>query len=116
MTSKTNYVLKNFFHKYYSNNTVNIEIPKLIANREFGYVPFDGKMIRHLSLKSHEELIDFLIRESPLAVYMSNAYYNFATKPMMNKDWLACDLVFDTDADAIPTKCKKNQRKCKTYD
>ena len=26
MTSKTNYVLKNFFHKYYSNNTVNIEI------------------------------------------------------------------------------------------
>ena len=108
MNSKTNYVLRNIFHKYYSTNTVNIELPKLISNREFGYVPFDGKMVRHLSFKTHEELIDFLIQKSPLAVYMSNAYYNFPTKPMMNKDWLSCDLVFDIDADAIPTKCKKN--------
>ncbi|MCP8319469.1 MAG: hypothetical protein H3Z52_00795 [archaeon] len=68
---------------------------------------FDKVMTRHLSFQTEGELRVFLIKETPHSVYYSCAYYYEPTLAMDEKGWKGADLIFDIDADAIPTECKE---------
>jgi DNA primase small subunit len=64
-------------------------------------------MVRH---KSFEKIIDLrsaLSEIVPSDVYHSCAYYENPDFDMDKKGWLGADLVFDIDADHIPTSCNK---------
>lgn len=98
--------LRRVYREYYFNHRDIIEIPPKMASREFGYIPFGGGMIRHLSFKSAGELTAELVRQAPSSVYCSNAIYEHPTLQMDEKGWLGAELIFDIDADAIPTSCK----------
>ena len=84
-------------------------MPNSFENREFGALLFKEKtMVRHRSFKRSDELRDFLCELVPSDVYYSSAYYeNPASSQMGDKSWLGADLVFDIDADHIPTPCGK---------
>lgn len=107
MDDKTIEFLKQTFREFYYKNSGKISAPIRINEREFGYMTFDKVMIRHLSFQTEGELRVFLIKESPHSVYYSCAYYYEPTLSMDEKGWKGADLIFDIDADAIPTKCKE---------
>lgn len=106
MDEKTIAFLRRVYREYYFNHRDAIEIPTKIASREFGYIPFAGGMIRHLSFKNAGELAAELVRQAPSSVYCSNAVYEHPTLQMDEKGWLGAELIFDIDADAVPTRCK----------
>jgi DNA primase small subunit len=64
-------------------------------------------MVRHKSFASVDDLGSFLKENVPSDVYYSCAYYENPGLDMDKKGWLGADLVFDIDADHIPTRCKK---------
>jgi DNA primase small subunit len=81
----------------------------VFMNREFGVLLFKEKMmIRHKNFKHFDELKGFVCDLIPSDIYYSSAYY---ARPdadeMKEKGWLGADLVFDIDADHIPTPCEK---------
>lgn len=98
--------LRRIYREYYFNRRNVVEIPSKIASREFGYIPFGGGMIRHLSCKNAGELVAELVRQAPSSVYCSNAVYERPTLQMDEKGWMGAELIFDIDADSIPTPCK----------
>ena len=106
MDEKTALVLKKSFREYYFKNSEKVDIPDKIDEREFGYMPFGGSMIRHLTFKSPGEVIATLVREGPSAFFASTGYYKEPSMEMNKKGWTGADLVFDIDADQIPTSCK----------
>lgn len=106
MDEKTLGFLRRVYREHYFNHRNLVEIPQKIASREFGYIPFAGGMIRHLSFKNAGELMAELVRQAPSSVYCSNAIYEHPTLQMDEKGWLGAELIFDIDADAIPTPCK----------
>ena len=65
-------------------------------------------MVRHLSFKSSGEVIAEIVRQAPSSVYCSNARYSAPSLPMEEKEWKGAELIFDIDADDIPTNCKRN--------
>jgi len=76
--------------------------------REWGYIPWtEGPgetMVRHRSLLDMGELSDFLARERPKHVYFSAGRYESpAASTMADKDWRSSDLIFDLDADHLPS-------------
>jgi DNA primase small subunit len=76
--------------------------------REWGYVPWtEGPgetMVRHQSLLDMGNVEDFLERERPKHVYFSAGRYRDPGAGSMGaKDWLSSDLVFDLDADHLPS-------------
>jgi len=109
--SRESSFLKRTFASYYRRNAV--PSPRNISRREFGFILFDREgMIRHLSFKDESELNDFLRKNVPLHAYYSSAYYESPdAENMENKGWYAADLVFDIDADHIPTPCKEEHDK-----
>lgn len=107
MDDKTIAFLKQTFKEFYFKNSGKINAPIRMKEREFGYMSFDKIMIRHLSFQTEGELRVFLIKEAPHSVYYSCAYYYEPTLAMNEKGWKGADLIFDIDADAIPTKCKE---------
>ncbi|MFQ6065340.1 MAG: DNA primase small subunit domain-containing protein [Candidatus Bathyarchaeia archaeon] len=64
-------------------------------------------MLRHKAFRGEEDLRSFLRRVVPSDVYYSSAYYERPEREMEEKVWLGADLVFDIDADHIPTPCAK---------
>ncbi|HLN44161.1 MAG TPA: DNA primase small subunit domain-containing protein [Candidatus Sulfotelmatobacter sp.] len=64
-------------------------------------------MVRHKSVANLNGLKQFLSDLEPSDVYYSSAYYNNPEADMNKKGWLGADLVFDIDADHIPTDCDK---------
>lgn len=64
-------------------------------------------MVRHKSFANVDDLGSFLKGTVPSDVYYSCAYYENPELDMDKKGWLGADLVFDIDADHIPTQCKK---------
>lgn len=64
-------------------------------------------MLRHKGFKEAEVFQGFLKSLSPSDVYYSSAYYESPEEKMSSKGWLGADLVFDIDADHIPTPCDK---------
>ena len=64
-------------------------------------------MVRHNSFASPKALASFVKERIPSDVYHSCAYYENPAAEMEKKGWSGADLVFDIDADHIPTSCNK---------
>ena len=101
-----NFVQKMFSHYYLENYILNSSISE-IYRREFGFALFEGWMLRHKSFKNDDELKEFLQSTVPSDAYCSCAYYEEPEAEMDKKGWLGADLIFDIDADHIPTPCNK---------
>jgi DNA primase small subunit len=97
------------FLEYYKDAFQEDWAPISFENREFGALLFKEKMmVRHKSFKRSDELGEFLCKLIPSDVYYSSAYYEDpAASEMTEKRWLGADLIFDIDADHIPTSCGK---------
>ncbi len=108
MNQDTIRFLKATYKEYYFRNSDSIEFPTHIEEREFGYMPFGGSMVRHLSFRSSGEVIAEIVREAPSSMYCSNARYSSPCLPMEEKEWKGAELIFDIDATDIPTDCKKS--------
>ncbi len=99
-------VLKRYFKEYYFKNSNRINAPRRMESREFGYFPFNGAMIRHLSFSDIGAFRALLVREGPAGVYCSNSQYQDPTAEMQKKGWIKAELIFDIDADALKLPCK----------
>ena len=64
-------------------------------------------MVRHKSFVCPTGLLAYLRERIPSDVYHSCAYYENPEADMDKKGWSGADLVFDIDADHIPTSCGK---------
>ena len=120
MNEKTSAFLRMAYKQFYFEKGQSIvEFPREIASREFGYIPFGGGMVRHLSFRSEGEALAEIVKQSPSSVYCSNARYQLPTRPIEEKGWLGAELIFDIDATDIPTTCKRGHdvwycEKCST--
>lgn len=107
LRENTKKFVKSIFSKYYSSLAhIFIEEPSKIAGREFGFNLFDKGIVRHISFKSKDELLEYLKMNSPSDCYYSSAFYMKPTAPMDEKGWIGAELTFDIDADHISTDCK----------
>lgn len=96
------------FSEYYEKNSDSIQPPTSMEKREFGFLLLKERiMLRHKSFRTAEKLRDSLKRLVPSNVYYSSAYYERPEEKMEEKSWLGADLIFDIDADHIPTPCAK---------
>lgn len=95
------------FREHYTKNFSFTEDPSMIEKREFGFASFEGWMLRHKRFDNKNELISFLGDSVPRDAYFSCAYYESPEADMEKKGWLGADLIFDIDADHIPTSCDK---------
>lgn len=98
------------FEKYYKN--VKVQLPPRFTAREFGFMFFDKEYVsRHIKFSREVEVRNFLIKKVPSHAYYSTAYYKVPDANSMDeKLWLGADLVFDLDADHVPSA------KDKTYE
>jgi DNA primase small subunit len=64
-------------------------------------------MVRHRRFTEFKTFRSMLAETVPSDVYHSCAYYENPDFDMDKKGWLGADLVFDIDADHIPTTCNK---------
>ena len=108
MLEKDIQFLEGAFKKYYFDHFDLIHAPDRTSEREFGYQKFNSGMIRHISIKSNEELRLMLITNIPSDVYCSNAYYSFPNLPMAEKDWKEADLIYDVDVKDLNSACRKD--------
>lgn len=99
--------LQEAFREHYTKGFSFDESLSMIKEREFGFALFEGWMLRHKSFETENELISFLAGSVPRDVYFSCAYYEDPEAEMVKKGWSGADLVFDIDADHIPTSCDK---------
>lgn len=100
--------LEKKFREYYRQNSHRMQPPQKFEEREFGFAHFKDKiMVRHRHFNSISELRKFIEDTAPSDVYHSTAYYSNPEEEMERKGWLGADLVFDIDADHIPTPCKR---------
>ena len=96
------------FCEYYRDPSNVIPVPIFPEQREFGYLLFKERfMVRHKRFEDANTLRTVLNRTVPSDVYHSCAYYENPDFDMDKKGWLGSDLVFDIDADHIPTNCDK---------
>jgi DNA primase small subunit len=96
------------FADYYSRSSLNVPAPTLMSQREFGFLLLKERiMLRHKIFRDIKDLKRFLSEAVPSDVYHSCAYYENPSFDMDKKGWLGADLVFDIDADHIPTSCDK---------
>jgi len=85
-----------------------ITLPPAASEREWGYVPWtEGPgetMVRHRSLLDLGSIEGFIERERPKHVYFSAGRYDDpGASTMTGKGWRSSDLVFDLDADHLPS-------------
>jgi len=100
--------VKKVFCEYYNRDFSLSEAFPMIERREFGFLTFDGKtMLRHIRFQTRGTLESFLKKETYSDAFYSCAYYENPEVEMDKKGWLGADLVFDIDADHIPTPCSK---------
>lgn len=105
------------FSEYYCDPSTVLKPPSSIGQREFAFLLFRGKiMLRHQSFRTINELRIFINGNHPSDIYNSCAYYENPESEMDKKVWLGADLIFDIDADHIPTNCSKihDEWVCKT--
>jgi DNA primase small subunit len=95
------------FRNYYMRNYTPKSSIFKIEQREFGFIMFEGWMYRHKSFKQTDDLREFLQNSVPSDAYYSCVYYEFPEAEMDRKRWIGADLIFDIDADHIPTPCDK---------
>ncbi len=98
-------LVKQSFKEFYFKHADCLETPSRIGEREFGYMQFNGGMIRHLSFKDKGEMHAHLLKHIPSDVYCSCAYYVNPTAPMQEKILRGADFIFDIDADDLALTC-----------
>ena len=98
--------LKSLVQKYYRENTV---VPAYdVSKREFGYGTFKKIDARHASFETHHELNAFLRNQSPLFISASVSEFSSpGMQPIQNKGLVGSDLIYEFDADDVPTSCKQ---------
>jgi DNA primase small subunit len=107
MEASREYVFQKFT-EYYQDPQTTIPSPPNPEQREFGYLMFKERfMVRHRRFNSIKNLRAVLADTIPSDVYHSCAYYENPDFDMDKKGWIGSDLVFDIDADHIPTTCNK---------
>ena len=85
-----------------------IKSPSALFQREIAFLLLKQRaMIRHKCVANLDGLKSILRQNIPSDVYHSCAYYENPEAEMSEKGWLGADLVFDIDADHIPTPCSK---------
>jgi len=105
---QTSEFIQQKFAEHYKKNLSSILPPSKIDNREFAFLLFKEKtMVRHRGFTSAESFQNFLLEAEPSDVYYSSAYFERPEAEMDAKGWLGTDLIFDIDADHIPTQCDK---------
>jgi len=104
---KSSAFVQKAFREHYTRDFSFNQCPQMVEKREFGFASFEGWIIRHKSFDTWKELISFLGDSVPRDVYFSCGYYEDPQAEMEQKGWLGADLVFDIDADHIPTPCEK---------
>ncbi|MCW4006694.1 MAG: DNA primase small subunit PriS [Candidatus Bathyarchaeota archaeon] len=105
--SSREYVYKRFCDFYRTSKNI-LPPPSAFNQREFGFLLFKERvMVRHKSFANHQALLSFAKDRIPSDVYYSSAYYENPAASMEKKGWQGADLVFDIDADHIPTSCNK---------
>jgi DNA primase small subunit len=109
MSDPTRDFVQKLFLQYYTECFDKVGVKRRFEEREFAALLMRDKiMVRHTSFKTRGELQDFLCSMIPSDVYYSSAYYEQPGAPEMGmKGWIGADLVFDIDADHIPTSCDK---------
>ncbi len=96
------------FSDFYNASSTVIPSPSSLGQRELGFLLFKERiMLRHRVFARISDLRLFLGEAVPSDVYRSCAYYENPEAEMDKKGWLGADLVFDIDADHIPTSCNK---------
>jgi DNA primase small subunit len=96
------------FSDFYRNSSTVLPSPSLLGQRELAFFLFKKRMmLRHKGFADIHALKLFLGETVPSDVYHSCAYYESPASEMEKKGWLGADLVFDIDADHIPTSCNK---------
>jgi DNA primase small subunit len=96
------------FRDFYNKPSTVITAPVSFKQREFAFLLFKERvMVRHNSFASPKALASFVKERIPSDVYHSCAYYENPAAEMEKKGWSGADLVFDIDADHIPTSCNK---------
>ena len=96
------------FTEYYQDPSTVIPATTLPEQREFAYLMFKERfMVRHRRFAEFKNFRELLAETVPSDVYHSCAYYENPDVDMDKKGWLGADLVFDIDADHIPTNCDK---------
>jgi DNA primase small subunit len=104
---KSTAFVQEMFREYYNKGFSLSDSFPTIEQREFGFASFESWMLRHKSFKNEEELTSFLRNFIPKDAYFSCAIYETPEAEMERKGWLGADLIFDIDADHIPTSCDK---------
>ncbi len=96
------------FSEFYRDPSNAVPAPPLPHQREFGYLMFKERfMVRHRRFEQIGNLRAVLADTVPSDVYHSCAYYENPDFDMDKKGWIGSDVVFDIDADHIPTPCNK---------
>jgi len=106
MDEQTRRYLRGRFGDYYRRSEV--AGPPDAGAREWGYIPWtagpDTRMIRHRSLLDLGDFAEFLAQERPQHLYYSAACYDDpGASRMAEKGWRRSDLIFDLDADHLPS-------------
>lgn len=106
MSSVSQTFIRNKFAEYYKENSNSIMTPSSLERREFGYLLLEKNvMVRHKGYRDADGIRSSLVSIVPSDVYYSSAYYERPMEEMNAKGWMGADLVFDIDADHIPTPC-----------
>jgi len=106
MSSLSQSFIRDKFADYYKQNSASIMAPSSLERREFGFLLLEKKvMLRHKGFRDVDSLRSSLATIVPSDVYYSSAYYERPEEEMKAKGWLGADLIFDIDADHIPTPC-----------
>ncbi|MBP2250653.1 DNA primase small subunit [Halarchaeum solikamskense] len=106
MEERTRAYLRGRFSDYY--RRADVPLPPSADEREWGFIPWtegpDETMVRHRDLLDLGEVGAFLRRKRPRHVYFSAGRYETpGAATMAEKEWRGADLVFDIDADHLPT-------------
>ncbi|WP_276272091.1 DNA primase small subunit PriS [Haloarcula litorea] len=106
MDDRTREYLRGRFGDYY--RRASITPPPAANEREWGFIPWtEGPgetMVRHRSLLDLGDVESFLGRKKPRHVYFSAGRYDDpSASAMSDKGWRSSDLVFDLDADHLPS-------------
>ena len=105
MDERTRAYLRGRFGDYY--RRAELAEPPAADRREWGYIPWSRgstTMVRHQSLLDMGDLGSFLAERRPRHVYFSaGRYRDPGADTMAEKGWEGSDLIFDLDADHLPT-------------
>ncbi|MFH0970193.1 MAG: DNA primase small subunit domain-containing protein [Candidatus Diapherotrites archaeon] len=98
--------MKGLFQSYYHSHPVNP--PYDVSRREFGHGSFKKIDTRHLSFDTTAEFNAFLQNVSPLYISASaSQFLNPSAQPISSKGLIGSDLIYEFDADDIPSPCKE---------